>query len=128
MDTTSNKPNEEALEKLAMEIYDFLVRNKLWWDTCILYGDKEIHTESFGHADGKSYRKKDKSNPMDYVPRIRPEQHILSIVSHNSCLNRVLTSETECDVKMQDELEKIFEKYDLFYELCGWNAITASMY
>ena len=113
--------NEEQREKLATEIFNWLVDNELWVDVCIYFNCIRWSTDdgrNFCYNERKYFE--DMADPKDYFEYVN-EPNILSM-SFEGPLYEVLNGYTHGWYKLEDQFVKIFEKYGLYYELGhAWN-------
>ena len=115
--------NAKQKEKLAEEIFNWLVDHEMWIDVAIYFNGKRwcTHNEDcteFCYNERRYFE--DKAEPKDYFEYVR-EPNILSM-SFEGDLYNVLNGYVHGWVKLEDEFRKIFEKYGLYFELGNaWN-------
>ena len=110
-------------EKLATEVFNWLVDKEMWIDTCIYFNGKCWSTSNknnteFCYNERRYFEfEADPRNSFEYVR----EPNILSM-SFEGDLYDILNGYTYGWTKKEDEFRKIFEKYGLYYELGNaWN-------
>ena len=106
------------IEEMANEIIDYLKRNNLETDVCIYFNNKRICFENDWDRRVEClvpYEKVEENiNPLDYFEYAN-EKHILSMSFEGDLYEKINYGNT-------DKLDKIFEKYGLYYELGhAWN-------
>ena len=108
---------------LAIDIYEFCKKHDLWGDNIIYFDGKAwSNSETWGDEIGKKitddlyeYENKD---PRDYFDG---SSSLLSM-SFEGPLNHVLNCCYRRWVKLHDKFYKLFEKYDLYFEMYNsWN-------
>ncbi len=110
-------------EHLAKEIFEWLVEHEMWVDVAIYFNGKRWSTHNketneFCYNEHKYYE--DVAEPRDYFEYVN-EPNILSM-SFEGPLYHVLNAYIPGWVKLEDEFNKIFEKYNLYIELGNaWN-------
>lgn len=119
--------SENEIEKLAKEIRQFLLDNKLWIDVRIYFNGKAFDT-----SDGAHYYYNDPTHlvvledmdPGRYFKYVG-NPHILSMSFEGDfcgCLNNYAEYGYEFDNKIQREFWQILSKYGVYYELGEhWN-------
>jgi hypothetical protein len=112
------------MELLAKDIYDWCVQHELWGDNIIYFNDKAWSSSStWGGVKGKKidedlYEYKNK-NPLDYFEYANPKTLSMSF---EGSLNYVLNGYIIGWTKLEAEFLKLFEKYNLYYEMGhSWN-------
>lgn len=110
-------------EQLANDIFNWLVDHKLWIDVHIYFNgicwstSNKDNTE-FCYNERKYFEYK--ANPKNYFDYVA-EPNILSM-SFESGLYDVLNGYTSKSSKLEAEFLKLFEKYNVYYELGNaWN-------
>lgn len=104
---------EENIEKMAEEVYNFLVENSLWYDTSILFNGKKMSAA----GNGKDYSIEEDVDPNSILEHCNDE-HILSMTFEGplyGCLNCNYNVDY-CD-KISMGLTGIFNKYGCYYEM-----------
>jgi hypothetical protein len=114
----------ENMELLARDIYDWCVRHDLWGDNIIYFNGKAWSSSSkWSGVKGKQiaeslYEYEDK-NPLDYFEYANPDTLSMSF---EGALNYVLNGYVIGWTKLEAEFLKLFEKYNLYYEMGhSWN-------
>lgn len=109
------KPTKDQIEKMVMEIYSFLVKNDLWYDTCILYNGKKM-TSSLTNdiGDGKRFEVIGGVEPGDILEYYNHD-HIISMIFEGP-LYHVINGYRSGSEKIVKKLEKIFNKYGCWSE------------
>ena len=114
----------EQVEKLATELLDFLVENKLWVDARIYFNGKawgsfNKYTQKFYYNDKENVYE-EKADPKEYFEYVA-EPHILSM-SFEGAFYDVMNGATQKSHQLQKEFEAILNKYGLYYKLGNaWN-------
>lgn len=111
-------------ESLARDIYNWCKKNHLWGDNTI-YFDGKAWSSSAGWdlekgkpIDGNLYEYENK-NPKDYFEYANPATLSMSF---EGPLYRVLNGYTYGWVKLENELNQLFEKYGYYFEYGhAWN-------
>lgn len=117
-----NRLPVEMIEQLAKEIRDYLLDNSMWVDVNIYFNgkcystyDKESGRYFYNDRENLVEREDDPRNYFEYVA----EDHVLSM-SFDGALCEVLYYGEYPALKRG--LDKIFEKYGLYYEFGHhWN-------
>ncbi len=113
----------EQTERLATEIFNWLVDNELWVDVSIYFNGKRWSTTNkdcteFCYNERKYFECE--AEPKDYFEYVR-EPNILSM-TFEGALYEVLNGYVSGWIKLEKDFNKIFEKYGLYYELGNaWN-------
>lgn len=118
-----NQLTPEQIEKLAVEIRQFLLKHDMWIDTTIYFNGKAFST--YDKKNGKFYYNDaehlvvlEDEDPRDYFEYVNPN-HILSM-SFEGPVCHMLYYQTQPETKRK--FDKIFEKYGLYYEFGHhWN-------
>ena len=112
------------MELLAKDIYNWCKAKDLWYDCCIYFnGVAWSSSPKWGMVSGKKigedlYEYANK-NPKDYFEYAHPETLSMSF---EGPLYHVLNGYTYGWTKLENEFNKIFEKYDCYYEFGhAWN-------
>lgn len=114
----------QQIEKLAVEVLDFLVEHKLWVDVRIYFNGKvwdsyDPQTGEF-HYNNKGKVHEEKADPKDYFDYVA-EPNILSM-SFEGAFYNVMNGTSETANKLQQKFQDILSKYGLYYELGNaWN-------
>lgn len=112
---------KKQTEQLATEIFNWLVDHELWVDVCIYFNGKRWSThdtklKEFCYNERRYFE--DEAEPKNYFEYVR-EPNILSM-SFEGDLYDVINGYAY--PKLEEEFNKIFEKYGLYYELGNaWN-------
>lgn len=107
------EPTRENIEKMAKEIYDFLIENGMWYDTTITFNGKTMTTSLANGEWGDGKRFQVLENETE-----QRDGFILSMTFEgplHQCLNYNYEI-SYCD-KISNDLAGIFNKYDCYYEL-----------
>lgn len=113
----------EQIEKLAVEIRDFLLEHKMWIDVEIYFNGKCFSTHDkennkFYYNDREHLVVQENENPRTYFEYVNPD-HILSM-SFEGALCEMIYYGVPWSVKKK--FDAIFERYGLRYELGNhWN-------
>lgn len=113
---------EEQIEKLAVEIREFLLRHDMWIDTDIFFNGKKFTQKG---PDGRYYYNDrnrlfcyENEDPRTYFEYVNPN-HILSMSFEGAVCHMVYYGTAPGLLK---KFNAIFEKYGLYYELGNhWN-------
>ena len=115
--------NSKQKEQLATEIFEWLVKHEMWVDVCIYFNGKRwsAHNKETGEYYYNEHRYyEEEADPKDYFEYVN-EPNILSM-SFEGPLYHVLNAYVSGWVKLEDEFNKIFKKYNLYIELGNsWN-------
>lgn len=111
-------------ESLAIDIYDWCKKHNLWGD-CTIYFDgialsssKEWDLEHGKKIDEDLYQYENK-NPLDYFVYANPDTVSMSF---EGPLYRVLNGYVKGWDKLEAQFQKLFEKYDYYFEYGNaWN-------
>lgn len=111
-------------ERLATEIFEWLVKHEMWVDVCIYFNGKRWSTSNHKDCMDFCYNEhryfEDEADPENYFEYVN-KPNILSM-SFEGPLYHVLNAYRPGWVKLEDEFSKIFEKYGLYYEMGhAWN-------
>ena len=104
---------------LAIDIYEWCKKHNIWDDNTIYFDGKAwSNRETWGGAKGKKitddlYEYEDK-DPCDYFEYGNPDTLSMSF---EGSLNHVLNGYTRGWVKLEEQFGKLFEKYNLYYEM-----------
>lgn len=110
-------------EKLATEIFKWLVKHEMWVDVNIYFNGKCWSTSNkecneFCYNENRYFEYE--ADPKDYFEYVN-EPNILSM-SFEGVLYEALNGYTHGWTKLEKEFTKIFEKYGLYFELGhAWN-------
>lgn len=118
------------METLAREIYEWCKANDLWMDITMYFNGKAwSYNNNWNQYDSKvdAAKKIDEDlyeyenrNPRDYFEYVN-EPNIFSM-SFEGPLYHVLNAYVPGWVRLEEELQNIFKKYGLYYELGhAWN-------
>lgn len=116
--------SKSKYEKLANDIYKWCKKHYLWVDNCIYFNGKAWASWSESHGvkgikiaeDLYEYANR---NPKDYFEYANPDTLSMSF---EGALYDVLNANVRGWTKLEDEFRKLFEKYDVYYELGhAWN-------
>ena len=119
--------NNAAFSKyklLAIDIYEWCKKHDLWGDNTIYFDGKAwSSSEVWGTEEGKKiaedlYEYEDK-DPCDYFEYGNSDTLSMSF---EGSLNHILNGYTRGWVKLQEQFNNLFKKYDLYYEFGhSWN-------
>ena len=119
--------NNAAFSKyklLAIDIYEWCKKHDLWGDNTIYFDGKAwSNSEVWGIEEGKKiaedlYEYEDK-DPCDYFEYGNSDTLSMSF---EGSLNHILNGYTRGWVKLQEQFNNLFKKYDLYYEFGhSWN-------
>lgn len=111
-------------EKLAIDVYAWCKKHRLWGDNCIYFNGKAWASWADWHGvEGKKidedlYEYEDK-NPTDYFVYANPDTFSMSF---EGPLYRVLNGYVSGWVKLEDQFTKLFKEYGYYFELGNaWN-------
>ena len=114
---------EEKREQLATEIFNWLVKHEMWVDVAIYFNGKRWSTSNKDHTEfcyNENKYFEYEAEPKDYFEYVA-EPNILSM-SFEGALYDVLNGYVTGWTKLEAEFRKIFEKYNLHFELGNaWN-------
>ena len=114
----------EKMELLAIDIYNWCVQKNLWGDNCIYFNGKAWASWDTWHGTkgkkiGNRLYEYEGKNPRNYFPG----GDCAFSMSFEGKLNHVLNAYIPGWVKLESEFYKLFDKYDLgfemFYSWCG---------
>lgn len=110
-------------EQLATEIFEWLVEHEMWVDVCIYFNGKRWSTSNHKDCMDFCYNEhryfEDEADPRDYFSYVNDKTLSMSF---EGPLYHMLNGYTQGWVKLEDEFQKIFEKYNLYIELGNaWN-------
>lgn len=111
------------IEKLATDIFQWLVKKEMWFDVYIYFNGKCWATSnekctSFCYNENKHFEFK--SNPRDYFEYVG-NPHILSMSFEGPLYALLNGYHPEC-ANLYNEFNALFSKYGLSYELGdAWN-------
>lgn len=116
------KLTKDKIEELARKVVDLLSATGTDGDVCIYYNNKRITLDSIWKTDIADFIPTEKVeedvSPLDYFEYANPN-HILSM-SFEGALYHALNGYSNGSV--EEKLDKLFEKYGLYYELGhAWN-------
>lgn len=109
---------------LAIDIYEWCQKRHLWGDNIIYFDGKAwSNSEDWSGVKGEKIAEElyeyDGKNPRDYFEYANPETLSMSF---EGSLYYVLNGYTNRSVKLEEEFNKLFKKYGLYYELGHtWN-------
>lgn len=112
------------MERLARDIYDWCIKNDLWEDNCIYFNGKAWASwDTWSCEHGKEIEKDlfeyEDRNPVHYFEYANPETLSMSF---EGALNHVLNGYVQGWTKLEEEFGKLFEKYNMYYEMGhAWN-------
>lgn len=127
---TVAKLTQKQIEKLAVEIWTFLLEHDMWVDTQIYFNGKcfdthDKETGEFYYNDPEHLVVRENEDPRRYFENVA-EDHILSMAFEGSVCH-MLWYGTNPGIKKK--FDKIFEKYGLMYEFGDiWNFTCYYMY
>lgn len=106
-------------EALARDIYRWCAKNGLWFDCCVYFNCKAWATWSEWHGEhGKKiddglyeYENKD---PLKYCEYANPSTVTMTF---EGPLYRTLNGDVKGWVKLESQFSKLFNKYNLYYEM-----------
>ena len=104
---------------LAIDIYEWCVKHDLWGDNTIYFDGKAwTNMKTWGEVEGREIAEDlyeyDNKNPKDYFEYANPKTLSMSF---EGSLNYILNGYTRGWVKLEEQFSKLFEKYDLYYEM-----------
>lgn len=115
---------KNKMELLAKDIYKWCIKKNLWGDNCLYFDGKawaswdEWNGEKGKQIEDRLYEYENK-NPKDYFEYANPETLSMSF---EGPLYMVLNAYVSGWVKLESQFVKLFEKYDLYYEMGhAWN-------
>lgn len=114
----------QEVEKIAVEILDFLVEHRMWVDVRIYFNGKvwssyNKDTQTF-HYNDKSKLYEEEADPKEYFEFVA-DPHILSM-SFEGAFYDVINGASVKAHKLQKQFENILSKHGLYYKLGnGWN-------
>ena len=115
---------KNKMEMLAMDIYNWCVKNELWGDNIIYFNGKAWSSSpTWSGEKGKKIAEDlyeyENRNPIDYFEYANPDTLSMSF---EGALNYVLNAYTSGWVRLETEFLKLFEKYGFYYEMGhSWN-------
>ena len=118
-----NQLAPEQIEKLAVEIREFLLEHEMWVDTAIYFNGKRFSTYDkatgkFHYNDRVNLVVEEDEDPRTYFDYVNPD-HILSM-SFEGQVCEMLYYGTQ--PRLKKEFDKIFDKYGVYYEFGNhWN-------
>lgn len=113
------------MQKLAREIYDWCKAKGLWGDNIIYFDGKAWSAHSIWHGEkGKEIAEDlyeyDDRNPEDYFEYANPKT--LSMSFEGMLYEALNAWDLPCYDGVEEELQGIFKKYDLYFEYGNaWN-------
>lgn len=115
---------EEEIEKLAYDIYNFLLRHGMWIDTAIYFNGKRLTTSGKDKNGRGVYRYngepflEESIDPRDYFDYVA-DPHIISMSFEGPVYDMLNYGGWE---NTQKEFDKLFSSRGLYYELGNaWN-------
>ena len=111
-------------EVLAKDIYEWCITHDLWGDNIIYFDDKAwSNSDSWSGKKGKKIAEDlyeyEGKNPRDYFEYVNPKTLSMSF---EGSLNHVLNAYVPGWVRLEAEFQKLFSKYDCYYEMGNaWN-------
>ena len=106
-------------ESLAIDIYDWCKKHHLWSDCCIYFDGMAL--ASWPEWKGEIGKKIDEDlyeygnkNPYDYVTYSNPDTITMTF---EGPLYHTLNGYIHGWTKLEQKFSKLFEKYDLYYEM-----------
>lgn len=126
--TMNKKPTKNQIEKMAVEVRQFLLDHGIWQDVRIYFNGKAFSTDDgkngYYYNDPKHLIVLEDMDPRDYFEYVNPD-HILSMSFEGplyDCLNGYGEYGYKFDAKVETGLSAIFAKYGCYYELGNaWN-------
>lgn len=106
-------------KQLAIDIYEFCKKHDLWGDNTIYFdGNAWSNSKTWAGVEGKKiaedlYEYEDR-DPCDYFEYANPETLSMSF---EGSLNYILNGYTPGWIKLEKQFSKLFEKYNLYYEM-----------
>lgn len=109
----------EKMELLAKDIYKWCVKKDLWGDNILYFNGKAWASfPEWGGAQGKQVDDRlyeyENKNPKDYFEYANPDTLSMSF---EGSLYHVLNGYVSGWVKLEHQFAKLFEKYDVYYEM-----------
>lgn len=106
-------PSKDEIEVLAEEVYSFLVKHEMWFDTSIFYNGKKKTAKG---SVKEGFVVEEDVEPDEYVGYCMHPNILTMIFEGPLCylLNYAYDEESE---KLIEEFKAIFSKHNLFYEL-----------
>lgn len=114
---------EEQIEKLAVEIREFLLAHGMWQDVNIYFNGKCFTCRypkdgSYYYNDREHLFEELDEDPRDYFDYVNPD-HILSMSFEGPVCGMIYYGTTP---SVKGKFDEIFEKYGLYYEMGDhWN-------
>ena len=107
------------MQRLAREIYDWCQAKGLWGDNIIYFegkawGNMPTWNGEKGKQIDEGLYEYENKNPRDYIEYSNPDTITMSF---EGSLNHVLNGYVPGWTKLETEFSKLFEKYDLYYEM-----------
>lgn len=104
---------------LAIDIYEWCKKHDLWGDNTIYFDGKAwSNSREWAGVKGKEIAEDlyeyDDKNPKNYFEYGNPDTLSMSF---EGSLNYVLNGYTERAWKLEEEFNKLFKKYGLYYEM-----------
>lgn len=124
--TAVNRLTEEQIEKLAVEVRQFLLDNLLWQDVDIYFNGKSFmtydeKTKKYYYNDPDHLFVLEDEDPSEYFS-YAAEDHILSMTFTGPLYDLIKYPQAEGNQEKLDKFNQIFTKYGLYYELGdSWN-------
>lgn len=111
-------------ESLAIDIYDFCKKHNLWGDCCIYFDGKALaswpdwHGELGKKIDVDLYQYENR-NPVEYFEYANKDTVSMSF---EGPLYSVLNGYVRGGYKLEEQFQKLFEKYGYYFEYGhAWN-------
>jgi len=114
---------ERKIEKMAVEIREFLLKHGMWQDVNIFFNRKMFSQhdpadDRFYYNDRNHLVEMEDVNPSDYFKYVNPD-HILSM-SFDGRVYEMIHYGTKPEI--MKKFDEIFEKYGVYYQLGDyWN-------
>ena len=117
-------------KELAIEIYNWCKKNELWGDNCMYFDGvawaswKTWYGVQGKEIDDNLYEYENK-NPVNCFEYANPDTFSMSF---EGALNHVLNAYVPGWIKLEEELNQIFYKYDYYFEMGhSWNLSAYEM-
>lgn len=117
------KLDEAGIEKLALEIREFLLKHQMWQDVDIYFNGKRFGCRNpedghYYYNDREHLFVEEGIRPETYFEYVNPE-HILSMSFEGPVCHMLSYN---CYQEVRTQFDKIFEKHGLYYEMGHhWN-------
>lgn len=121
--TETKKLTKKQIEKLAVEIREFLLEHDMWIDVDIYFnhkrfGSRDPETGRYFYNDREHLFVEENVEPQTYFKYVNPD-HILSMSFEGRVCAMIYYGEFP---GIKKKFDAIFEKYGLYYELGNhWN-------